>query len=219
MAGETPLNVRITGIVERDAYHIEKVIFNSRPDFPVTANLYVPKGRKFPLPAVIGTCGHSDSGKAYPEYQSFAQGLVLQGYIVLIYDPIGQGERLQYLANDYKPRYGIGVTEHLHAGNQMFLTGESLNTWFAWDGIRAVDYLLSRKEVDPDYIGVTGNSGGGTQATWLCGVESRLTMAAPSCFITTFLHNIENDLAADTEQCPGWKRVGSDPDNIFCLDL
>jgi dienelactone hydrolase len=199
---KTSLNVRITGIIERGAYYIEKVIFNSRPDFPVTANLYVPKGRKFPLPAVIGTCGHSDSGKAYPEYQSFAQGLVLQGYIVLIYDPIGQGERLQYLTGDFKPRYGVGVTEHLHAGNQMFLTGESLNSWFTWDGIRAVDYLLSRTEVDPDHIGVTGNSGGGTQATWLCGVEPRLTMAAPSCFITTFLHNVENELAADTEQCP-----------------
>jgi len=203
---KTPLNVRITGIIERDAYHIEKVIFNSRPDFPVTANLYVPKGKKFPLPAVIGTCGHSDSGKAYPEYQSFAQGLVLQGYVVLIYDPIGQGERLQYLTNEFKPRYGIGVTEHLHAGNQMFLTGESLNSWFAWDGIRAVDYLLSRTEVDPDHIGVTGNSGGGTQTTWLCGVEPRLTMAAPGCFITTFLHNTENELAADTEQCP-WRAL------------
>ncbi len=199
---KTPLNARITGIIERDAYTIEKVIFDSRPDFQVTANLYVPKGKKFPLPAVVGTCGHSDSGKTYPEYQSFAQGLVKQGYVVLIYDPVGQGERVQYLTSELKSRYGNGVPEHIQAGNQMFLTGGSLSSWFAWDGIRAVDYLLSRPEVDPDHIGVTGNSGGGTQATWLCGVEPRFSMAAPSCFMTTFLHNIENELPGDTEQCP-----------------
>lgn len=203
---KTPLNARITGVIERNAYTIEKVIFDSRPDFPVTANLYLPKERKSPLPAVVGTCGHSDSGKAEPAYQSFAQGLARQGYLVLIYDPIGQGERIQYLTSDRKSRYGIGVQEHLHMGNQMFLTGESLSSWFAWDGIRAVDYLLSREEVDPNHIGVTGNSGGGTQATWLCGVEPRLSMAAPSCFLTTFRHNVENELPADIEQCP-WRAL------------
>lgn len=208
---KTPLNARITGVIERDTYQIEKVIFESRPEFPVTANLYLPKGRNFPLPAVVGTCGHSNSGKAEPAYQSFAQGLARQGYMVLIYDPIGQGERIQYLTGDNKSRYGIGVQEHLQAGNQMFLTGGSLHTWFAWDGIRAVDYLLSRPEVDPEYLGVTGNSGGGTQTTWLCGVESRFTMAAPSCFVTTFLHNMENELPADTEQCPrGALQLGLD---------
>jgi len=203
---KTPLNERTTGVIERRFYTIEKVIFESRPGFMVTANLYIPKDKGFPLPGVIGTCGHSNSGKGYAAYQDFAQGLALQGYVVLIYDPIGQGERVQYLTSDFKSRYGIGVQEHLHVGNQMFLTGESLSSWFVWDGIRAVDYLLSRKEVDPNHIGVTGNSGGGTQATWLCGIESRLTMAAPSCFITTFRHNMENELSADTEQCP-WRSL------------
>ena len=93
----TPLNASVTGIVERDAYRIEKVIFESRPNFPVTANLYVPKGRKLPLPGVVGSCGHSATGKAIEAYQSFAQGLARQGYVVLIFDPIGQGERLQYV--------------------------------------------------------------------------------------------------------------------------
>ncbi|MDD4193462.1 MAG: prolyl oligopeptidase family serine peptidase, partial [Mangrovibacterium sp.] len=208
---KTPLNARITGTLERDTYTIEKVIFESRPEFPVTANLYLPKGRNFPLPAVVGTCGHSDVGKAEPAYQSFAQGLALQGYIVLIYDPLGQGERIQYLTGENRSHYGIGVQEHLHAGNQLFLTGGSLSTWFAWDGIRAVDYLLTRPEVDPRHLGVTGNSGGGTQATWLCGVEPRFTMAAPSCFVTTFRHNMENELPADTEQCPrGALQLGLD---------
>jgi len=199
---KTPLNPRITGVIERDAYRIEKVIFESRPNFLVTGNLYVPKGRDFPLPAVVGTCGHSNNGKAYLQYQSFAQGLARQGYVVLIFDPISQGERLQYPNEKLQSRIGVGVGEHLYAGNQQFLVGEFFGAWRAWDGIRALDYLLTRKEVDPKHIGVTGCSGGGTMTTWLCGVDRRWTMAAPSCFVMTFARNCENELPADTEQCP-----------------
>lgn len=199
---KTPLNARVTGIVERDTYNIEKVIFESRPGFPVTANLYVPKGRRGKLPGVVGTCGHSANGKAAGAYQSFAQGLARLGYICLIYDPFGQGERLQCVGPDLKPKHGVGVAEHLHVGNQQFLVGEFVGSWMAWDGIRALDYLLTRPEVDPKHVGVTGNSGGGTQTTWLCGVEPRWTMAAPSCFVTTLRRNLENELPADTEQCP-----------------
>jgi dienelactone hydrolase len=188
--------------VKRDAYDIEKVIFESRPGFLVTANLYVPKGRKMPLPGVVGSCGHSVNGKAAEAYQSFAQGLARLGYVCLIFDPIGQGERLQYGHIEKARRPGVGVGEHLLAGNQQFLVGEFFGAWRAWDGIRALDYLLSRKEVDPRHVGITGNSGGGTMTTWLCGVEQRWTMAAPSCFVTTFRRNLENELPADTEQCP-----------------
>ena len=124
------------------------------------------------------------------------------GYVVLIFDPIGQGERLQYghVEKDHRP--GVGVGEHLLAGNQQFLVGEFFGSWRAWDGIRALDYLLTRPEVDPKHVGITGNSGGGTMTTWLCGVEPRWTMAAPGCFVTTFRRNLENELPADTEQCP-----------------
>ena len=198
----TPLSPRITGVVERDAYRIEKIIFESRPAFPVTANLYVPKDVDLPRPGVVGCCGHSNNGKAEAAYQSFAQGLARLGYVCLIYDPIGQGERLQYVQEDLSSRIGVGVPEHLYAGNQQFLVGEFFGMWRAWDGIRALDYLLTRSEVDPQHVGVTGNSGGGTLTTWLCGLDSRWTMAAPSCFVTTFLHNMENELPADTEQCP-----------------
>src|SRR6476659_11290152 len=109
----TPLNARVTGVVERDTYRIEKVIFESRPNFPITANLYVPTNRKLPLPGVVGSCGHSATGKAIETYQSFAQGLARLGYVMLIFDPIGQGERLQYLNENLKPRHGSGVSEHL----------------------------------------------------------------------------------------------------------
>ncbi|MBL8863997.1 MAG: prolyl oligopeptidase family serine peptidase [Planctomycetia bacterium] len=199
---KTPLNARVTGVVDRDAYTIEKVLFESRPGFLVSANLYVPKGITAPRPGVVGSCGHSTNGKAAEAYQAFAQGLARQGYVTLIFDPIGQGERLQYSHVDIKHRPRVGVGEHLHAGNQQFLVGEFFGSWRAWDGIRALDYLLSRKEVDPTRVGITGNSGGGTMSTWLCGVEGRWTMAAPSCFVTTFRRNLENELPADTEQCP-----------------
>ena len=199
---KTPLNARVTKVLERDGFRIENVIFDSRPGFPVTANLYVPTGRKGPLPGVVGTCGHALTGKAGDTYQSFAQGLVRQGYVVLVFDPTGQGERMQYVDAALKARHGTNTVEHAYDGNRLVLTGEFLGSWFAWDGIRAVDYLLTRPEVDPKHIGLTGNSGGGTQATWLCALEPRFTMAAPSCFVTTWRRNFENEEAADPEQCP-----------------
>ena len=124
LPAKTPLNPRVTGAFDRDAYKVENVVFESRPGMLVTANLYVPRGRKFPLPGVVGTCGHSLNGKAGETYQAFAQALARMGYVVLLYDPIGQGERLQYLDRDLKPRIGAGVAEHLHGGNQQFLAGE-----------------------------------------------------------------------------------------------
>lgn len=199
---KTPLNARVTGIEERDVYRIEKVIFESRPGYLVTGNLYVPKGNLGKMPATVGLCGHSLNGKAAEAYQSFAQGLARLGHICFIIDPVGQGERFQYLDDSLKSRMGGSVAEHIQIGNQQTLIGEFLGTWFAWDGIRALDYLLTRDEVDPQHLGVTGNSGGGTQTTWLCGLEPRFTMAAPACFVTTFRRNAENELAADTEQCP-----------------
>ena len=194
---KTPLRPRITGTIERRGYKIEKILFESRPGMLVSSNFYIPTDRPGPFPGVIGTCGHSANGKAIDTYQSFCQGLAKQGYAVLILDPIGQGERVQY--ND---RVVVGVREHLMAGNQQFLVGEFFGSWRAWDAIRALDYLLTRSEVDPRHVGVTGNSGGGTETTWLAGVEPRFTMAAPSCFVTELRRNLENELPADTEQCP-----------------
>lgn len=199
---KTPLNARVTAVHPRDGYRIENVIFDSRPNFPVTATLYLPTGRSGRLPGVIGTCGHSNLSKAAPPYQSFAQGLVRQGYVVLLFDPMGQGERLQHTTERFGPRFGMLTGEHIYVGNRMTLLDENLPAWFAWDGIRALDYLLSRPEVDPRHVGVTGNSGGGTQATWLCAVEPRFTMAAPSCFVTTLRRNIENEESQDAEQYP-----------------
>src|SRR4029453_13958291 len=91
---KTPLNARVTKVVEREAYKIENVLFESRRGFLGLANLYIPKGRRFPLPGVVGSCGHSANGKAIDTYQSFCQGLARLGYVVVVFDPIGQGERM-----------------------------------------------------------------------------------------------------------------------------
>ncbi len=198
----TPLNARVTGVLERDLYRIEKVIFESRPSFPVTANLYLPKGHPSPLPGVIAACGHRPLGKSAWENFTYAQGLAQQGYVTLMFDPVGQGERLQYVGEDFKPRWGTSTEEHRRAGNQQQLIGDFLGATMVWDGMRAIDYLLTRPEVDARHIGVTGYSGGGTQTAWLCALDPRVTMAAPCCHLTTFRRNIENELWGDTEQYP-----------------
>jgi pimeloyl-ACP methyl ester carboxylesterase len=199
---KTPLNARVTGTLDRGTYKIDKVIFESRPDFPVTANLYLPKAATTRAPAVVCPCGHTASGKAADEYQAIGQTLAPQGFLVLVYDPIGQGERMQYVDAQLKARHGGGTSEHLYAGAQQFLVGEFFGTWRAWDGIRALDYLLTRPEVDPRRVTVSGVSGGGTMTTWLAALDDRWCAAAPCCFVTTFLRNMENELPCDTEQCP-----------------
>ena len=201
---KSPLKARITGTLEREGYSVEKVIFESRPGFLVTAHLYLPEGasKDSPVPGVVGTCGHSTNGKNAEAYQAFAQGLARLGTACLIYDPIGQGERSQYLDEDHERIYRGATHEHNMAGNQQELVGEFLGSWRAWDGIRALDYLLERPEIDPEHVGVTGNSGGGTMTTWLLGVEQRWTMGAPACFVTTWRRNFENELPQDNEQCP-----------------
>lgn len=200
---KTPLNAKVTGILDRDTYTVEKVIFESRPQFFVTANLYLPKQRPGgKVPGVVGSCGHSENGKCAEAYQSFAQGLARLGTACLIFDPIGQGERSQYVDPAGKLLIKGTTTEHNHSGNQMELVGEFLGSWRAWDGIRALDYLLSRPEIDPQHVGITGNSGGGTLTTWLIGLERRWTMGAPACFISTWRRNFDNELPQDNEQCP-----------------
>ena len=199
----TPLNARVTGVVEREAYRIEKVIFASRPGFLVTANVYLPKGRTGRLPSVLVACGHSENSKCAEAENAIAQSFARMGYVAMIFDPPGQGERYQYVdPNDrLKSRYSYATFEHAQAGNQQVLVGEVASAWFAWDGIRALDYLLSRPEVDPRHVGLTGNSGGGMQTAFLCGLEQRFTMAAPSGWVTTIRRNAENELTQDTEQC------------------
>ncbi len=205
---KTPLKSRITGSIERDDYSIEKVIFESRPNLPVTGNLYLPHGVEGPAPAVLGVCGHSVNGKASEAYQSFSQGLARHGYVVFIFDPLSQGERMQYPDGEGGSVIGPCTREHNWLGRQQVLLGEFFGSWRAWDGVQALEYLRERPEVDPNQIGLTGNSGGGTMTTMLLAAtgawfgETPFSMAAPSCYITTWRCNTENELPADAEQQP-----------------
>ena len=180
MPEKTPLNPRVTGTLDRGSYRIENIIFESFPNVFVTANLYIPAAGKPPYPAILAPVGHSDNGKAYHYYQHLYQNLARQGYVVLSYDPFGQGERLQYI----DPKTGrslYGPTgEHSQAGRPMVLMGESFALYCAWDGIRGLDYLLTRSEVDATRLGCTGQSGGGTMTMYLAALEPRLKAAAVS---------------------------------------
>ena len=175
---ETPLNPKITGVVERNGYRIEKLVFESMPGIYVTANLYIPTTGKPPFPAILAPLGHSDNGKAAMRYQYTYQTLARKGYIVLTWDPFGQGERIQYLQpGTNHTRFHQISMEHTQAGRPMVLFGNGFALYLAWDGIRGLDYLLTRPEVDPQRIGCTGQSGGGTMTMFLGALEPRIHAA------------------------------------------
>ncbi|OGD18855.1 MAG: hypothetical protein A2W03_04220 [Candidatus Aminicenantes bacterium RBG_16_63_16] len=183
----TPLNPQVTGTLSRDGYRVEKVVFESRPKFFVSAALFLPDAsrHKPPYPGVLVPCGHSENGKAYESYQTMAASLALAGLAALVFDPIDQGERFQLLDATGKPLLG-GTTAHTMVGVGAMLLGRSVAQFEIWDGMRALDYLLSRPEVDPARVGITGNSGGGTQASYLMALDERIKVAAPSCYLTGF---------------------------------
>ncbi|HZH73127.1 MAG TPA: acetylxylan esterase, partial [Mariniphaga sp.] len=177
---KTPLNAKITGKIEHEKYTIEKVIFESQPGFFVTANLYVPKNRKFPVPGVVFPLGHSDIGKSRDNYHMSGLGLVLKGYVVLIFDPIGQGERSEYIDEKNDWLVHVGVDQHWYVGRPAFLANWTLSGLRTWDGIRAVDYLVSRPEVDVNKLAAVGCSGGGQMALLITAVDERIKVCAAS---------------------------------------
>jgi dienelactone hydrolase len=194
-AARTPLNVRITGTLDRSDYRVEKLIFDSQPGVFVTANLYVPKTGNPPYPAVLHSTGHSVSAKARAFYQTLSLGLVKNGFVVLTYDPLGQGERREfYDAVLQDSKVGGTTSEHEMIGIQSLLAGESVARYMIWDGMRGIDLLQSRPEVNRDRIGATGCSGGGTLTTYLAALDERIRVAAPACYISSW----EDQLGADT---------------------
>ena len=198
MPNRTPLNVLVTGTIEGDGFAIEKVLFESQPGFHVTGNLYRPEGEG-PFPAILHPCGHSENGKAASIYQKANQLLARNGFIVLCYDPIGQGERKQIFAVDGKPAHRAS-SEHQQLGAAPILLGASLASYMLWDGVRAIDYLCSRPDVDSQRIGCTGNSGGGNMTSYLMAYDERIAAAAPGCFMTTHRRKNESPGPGDAEQ-------------------
>jgi dienelactone hydrolase len=197
MPPRTPLHAQVTGTIHADGYTIEKVLFESRPGFHVTGNLYRPPGEG-PFPAILHPCGHSQNGKAATAYQQANQLLVRHGFIVLCFDPIGQGERRQLIAREKPAPRTTG--EHQQLGVAGILLGRSLASSMIWDGVRAIDYLASRPDVDSSRMGCTGNSGGGNMTSYLMAYDERIAAAAPGCFMTTHRHKNESPGPGDAEQ-------------------
>ncbi len=198
---KTPLNAKITGVLEREDFKVEKIIFESVPGFHVTGSLFIPGRLKGKAPAILYVSGHTELAYKYPRYQHVAINLVKKGFIVFAIDPIGQGERLQYHDPETdKSIVGGPTTEHTYPGLQYFLAGESINKYFIWDGIRAIDYLSTRKEVDMDRIGITGRSGGGTQSVFISAFDERVKAAAPENYVTSHRRLLQTRGPQDAEQ-------------------
>ncbi|WP_321476437.1 acetylxylan esterase [uncultured Paludibaculum sp.] len=171
----TPLHAEVTRIVQRDGYHIENLLYQSAPNLWVTANLYVPASPG-PHPSVLSPCGHYEISRQHPDYQRAYILLARAGFVVLAYDPTGQGERRQYWDPVTKTQQDKlrSVDEHSLAGHLLLLLGQSLTGYLVRDGMRGIDYLLSRPDVDPQRIACAGHSGGGTLTMFLANADPRI---------------------------------------------
>ena len=185
----SPLKPRIAGVAERGDYAIEKIIFESRPNYFVTANAYVPRRHTGPYPAVLAPVGHWGLGKGFEEYQRLGAYLARRGYLALVYDVPGQGERRQYFNPvlrraliDPGGSHWFVTLEHGYAGGQTILTSGNYASYLVWDGIRALDYLTQRKDVDPQRLACTGTSGGGLQTELLSAIDDRIKVSIPVCY-------------------------------------
>jgi dienelactone hydrolase len=208
-----PLNAKVTGQIPENGFIIEKIIFESLPHVFVTANLYRPT-RDGKFPGVLLPLGHWEYGK--PAVQRIAANLALKGFVVLTYDPLGQGERQQfYDARLEGSLAGGSVIQHTLAGGLSLLIGQSFARYRIWDAKRALDYLVSRPEVLTDRIGCTGCSGGGTVTTYISALDPRIKVAAPACYISTFRLLFTGPVGDSEQSLPNFISSGLDiPDYI-----
>jgi hypothetical protein len=208
-----PLRVVKAGVLPRKGYRIEKLTYESLPGYRVAANVYVPNaaGRH---PAVLFSIGHWEAGK--PAAQTIAANLALQGFVVLAYDPVGQGERQQsYDARMGRSLAGGPTEQHFQAGPQALLAGHNFARYMIHDGRRGIDYLVSRPDVDKERIGATGCSGGGTQTTFIAALDDRVKVAAPACYMNSF-RVLSRSTVGDSEQSwPGFLAAGLDQSDFI----
>jgi dienelactone hydrolase len=198
---KTPLNARVLGRLERPDFQVEKIVFESIPGLFVTGGLFLPRDLDGKAPAILFCSGHSADGFRAEHYQNVILNLVKKGFIVFAFDPIGQGERLQYYDEETrKSTLGGATKEHSYLNNQCFISGSSAARYFTWDGIRALDYLESRPEVDSDRLGCHGLSGGGTQTAYISSIDERFKAVAIAGYITQFEWLLKTQGVADGEQ-------------------
>ena len=202
------LNAAVTKTTKRDGFSIDHVRFESLPDYHVTANLYLPD-EAGPHPAILMSMGHWESGKAAG--QLLSANLARKGFVVLAYDPVGQGERQQaYDARVGRSLIGGPTEQHFTNGAAAILMGHSIARYFIHDGMRAIDYLVSRPEVDPERIGATGCSGGGTQTTYIAALDERVKVAAVACYMNSFRTLFAGSIGDSEQSVPGFLSAGLD---------
>jgi hypothetical protein len=193
----TDLKPVVTGKIETDHFTVEKLHFQSLPGLYVTANLYVPKKADFPAPAVLYVCGH---GATIVDKVSYGNKVTYQhhpawfaehGYVCLIVDTLELGE-----------------IQGIHHGTY------HLNQWWwqtlgytpagveCWNGMRALDYLQTRKEVDPKRLGVTGRSGGGATSWWVAAADDRVKCIVPVAGITDLQAHVVGETPPPTGAPP-----------------
>lgn len=207
-SGDTALNARRTSVVQCDGFTIENVVFEARKGTPITASLYLPMGMKSPRGAVIHALGHSPEARFKAGYQTVCQYLVHAGLIVLTFDPIGQGERFSYYDPLTKEAVvAPGSIDHEQAGVQCWPLGQGATRYFIHDVMRAIDYVCTRPEVDPERIGMTGVSGGGMQTLLAMLCEERIAAAAPACYTTSREAKMYSGKGQDAEQI--WRGMSS----------
>ncbi len=213
----------ITGVIDGEDYRIAKLTLETWPGYFATALLYRPKriadGR---APGVISPCGHSENGKAASTYQALHANLARRGYFVLTYDPVGQAERSQFWdAKRGRSKFNLICGEHAVLGNALYAVGFNLARYRVWDGMRALDYLQSLKDVDPQRLACVGNSGGGTLTAYLAALDERIRVAAICCYITTIPRRMASRIAGDPDSDPEqdlFGMMGGDGDSSDAID-
>lgn len=173
-----PLMPKIVKVLKRDGYHIENLMFHSRPNVWVSANAYVPTNVKGKVPAVLCVHGHFAGARRDPVIQARCLGLVKLGFFVLAVDAFGAGERYT------EPAWG---TYHgAFYGSSLWPTGHTLLGMQVYDNRRAVDYLCSREDVESQRLGITGASGGGNQTMYAGALDERFKAVVPVCSVGNY---------------------------------
>jgi dienelactone hydrolase len=181
----TPLRAQVTGRADHEAFRVENVHFQSRPGLYVTGNLYVPKERDEKLPAILYVCGHGRieiDGVSYgnkAHFQHHGGWFARNGYVCLTIDTLQLGEIEGIHHGTYR--------EKMWWWNARGYTSAGVE---AWNCIRALDYLQSRAEVDPERIGVTGRSGGGAYSWWVAALDDRIKAAVPVAGIASLKNHV-----------------------------
>ena len=181
--------------------------------------MYIPDDIVKPRGTVQFLSGHWEQAKHADEYQIVCRTLVKAGLVVFAQDPVGQGERHSYYEPSLKfNTFRWGTGEHDYAGIQSLPMGESIARYFVHDSMRGIDYLCTRPEVDKNKIGVTGNSGGGTQTSLMMVCDERIAAAAPATYLMSSNGWMHTGGSQDLEQVwPGMTAAGFEHEDILLI--